>query len=208
MTLERQTLLQSITIEPGQGAHGTIEKGQMLRIIDVQGQQVFDFSSFNRDDPTEYCDLVYSLFVKEAWKLAAEDKLYTQRMRPLWSITADTCGVHEWTGGFCSHAFNRFLGHDQPGCKEVLEAELSKLELSPQLLIPSSCLNPFMNMPHRSDGSWRVEPPVSQAGDYLELRAEMPIVWVGSVCTMPPPTNGWPLSSIRCEVYSAESRSQ
>jgi uncharacterized protein len=83
MTTSRHTLIQSITVEPGQGAHGALEVGQILRIIDVQGQQVFDFSSFHRDDPTEYCDLIYSLFAKEAWKLSVEDKLYTQRMRPL-----------------------------------------------------------------------------------------------------------------------------
>lgn len=70
--------------------------------------------------------------------------------------------------------------------------------ISPQLLIPSSCLNPFMNIPHKSDGSWRVEPPVSQAGDYIELWielwAEMPVLWGVSVCTMPPLTNELPLS--------------
>lgn len=92
-------------------------------------------------------------------------------------------------------------GQDTPGCRENLEAELAKLGFSPTVLVSASCLNPFMNMPHRSDGSWPTLLPTSQAGDYLELRAEMPIVWVASVCVMASPANGWPLTPIRIETY-------
>jgi uncharacterized protein len=195
-------LLDTITIEPGQGASGIVQAGQFLRAIDVAGQQVLDFSSFNADDPSEYCDLIYSLFAREAWKLGVGDVLYTKRMRPLWQITADTCGVHEWTGGFCSHDLNRFLGVDCPGCRDVLEAELVKLDLSPLVLSPSSCLNPFMNMIRYPNGDWLTRLPNSRPGDYLELRAEMKVLWIATTCTMQPPVNGLPLSPIRIEIYA------
>jgi hypothetical protein len=102
-------LIQSVTLEPGQSMSGTLEFGQGIGIVDIAGQQVCDFSSFNRDDPTEYCDLIYSMFAKEVWKLSVGDCLYTKYMHPIWTIVEDTCGMHEWTGGFCSRAFNRFL---------------------------------------------------------------------------------------------------
>lgn len=62
------TLINSILLEPGQGASGTLEPGQLIAIVDVAGQQVCDFSSFNRDDPTEYCDLIYSIKIKSQYE--------------------------------------------------------------------------------------------------------------------------------------------
>ncbi len=171
------------------------------------GQQVFDISFFLRDDPSEYCDLNYSLFAVERWYLRVGDIVYSKRMRPLLTIVADTCGVHDWIGGYCSLELNRFLGNDRPGCREVLESEMQKIGVDPRHPVPSSCLNPFMNLPHRADGTWPTLLPVSKPGDYLELRAEVPVVWVGSVCTMPPPVNGLPLTPIRVDtVESAPER--
>jgi uncharacterized protein YcgI (DUF1989 family) len=187
----------SVMLKPGQGSNGTLEAGDHLRIVDVGGQQVFDIAFFLLEDPSEYCDLNYSLFAVERWYLTVGDIVYSKRMRPFLTVVADTCRVHDWIGGYCSHDLNRFLGDDRPGCREVLEAEMQKINLDPRCLVPSSCLNPFMNLPHRADGSWPTLLPVSKAGDYLELRADVPVVWVGSVCTMPPPVNGLPLSPIR-----------
>jgi len=199
--------IRSATIQPGYGAGGELLPGEHLRIVDVGGQQVFDISFFLRDDPSEYCDLNYSLFAVERWYLRVGDIVYSKRMRPLLTIVADTCGVHDWIGGYCSLELNRFLGNDRPGCREVLESEMQKIGVDPRHLVPSSCLNPFMNLPHRADGTWPTLLPVSKPGDYLELRAEVPVVWVGSVCTMPPPVNGLPLTPIRVDtVESAPER--
>jgi uncharacterized protein YcgI (DUF1989 family) len=192
----------SVMLQPGQGANGTLEAGEHLRIVDVAGQQVFDIAFFLQEDPSEYCDLNYSLFAVERWYLTVGDVVYSKRMRPLLTVVADTCRVHDWIGGYCSRDLNRFLGDDRPGCREVLEAEMQKISLDPRCLVPSACLNPFMNLPHRPDGSWPTLLPVSKPGDYLELRAEAPVVWVGSVCTMPPPVNGLPLSPIRLEIIA------
>jgi uncharacterized protein YcgI (DUF1989 family) len=189
----------SVTLQPGQGANGSLEAGQRLRIVDVGGQQVFDIAFFLREDPTEHCDLIYSLFAVERWYLTVGDIVYSKHMRPLLTVTADTCRVHDWIGGYCSRDLNRFLGDDRPGCREVLEAEMQKIGLDARHLVPSSCLNPFMNLPHKADGTWPTLLPVSKAGDYLELHAEVPVVWVGSVCAMPPPVNGLPLSPIRLD---------
>jgi uncharacterized protein len=195
----------SVVLQPGHGANGTLEAGEHLRIVDVGGQQVFDIAFFLQEDPSEYCDLNYSLFAVERWYLTVGDIIYSKRMRPLLTVVADTCRVHDWIGGYCSQDLNRFLGDDRPGCREVLEGQMQKIDLDPRCLVPSACLNPFMNLPHRADGSWPTLLPVSKPGDYLELRAEVSVVWVGSVCTMPPPVNGLPLSPIRLDTIMPSS---
>jgi len=171
-------------------------------MIDVLGAQVFDFSSFSLNDPHECADLVMSRVLLEKWKLSIQDQIVSSAMRPMWTVVGDSCGVHEWSGGYCSRALNRALGHDHDGCKEVMEGELSLVGLPVSLLTSCSCLNPFMNIPYETSGQWKTQRPTSRAGDYLELRAEMDILWVGSVCTMEEPTNGWPLTPISCELRS------
>jgi hypothetical protein len=47
---------------------------------------------------------------------------------------------------------------------------MQKIGIDPRHLVPSSCLNPFMNLPHRADGTWPTLLPVSKPGDYLKLR--------------------------------------
>jgi uncharacterized protein YcgI (DUF1989 family) len=83
--------------------------------------------------------LNYSLFAVERWYLTVADGVYSKRMRPLLTVVADTCRVHDWMGGYCSRDLNRFLGDDRPGCREVLEAEMQKNQPRPTL--PRSCLN-------------------------------------------------------------------
>lgn len=54
------SLIESLTIQPHHFGTGFVKKGQTLRIVDVEGQQVADFISFKAGDPTEYCDCFYS----------------------------------------------------------------------------------------------------------------------------------------------------
>ena len=44
-------LADTVTIQAHHGGHGHIRKGQTLRIIDVEGQQVADFVAVKTDDP-------------------------------------------------------------------------------------------------------------------------------------------------------------
>jgi len=192
-------------LQPGHGAHGIVRLGQTFRIIDELGEQVFDFASFSLDDPHECADLVMSRVLLEKWKLEVNDQIVSSALRPMWTVIGDSTGVHEWSGGYCSRGLNRALGYEHDGCKEVMEQELTAAGLQASLLTSCSCLNSFMNIPYESSGRWKMRRPVSRAGDYLELRAEMDIFWIGAVCTMEEPANGWPLTPIACELRTPGS---
>jgi uncharacterized protein len=114
------------TVPPGTGTSGIVERGQILRIVDVEGEQVADFCSFRADDPSEYCDIIYSTFAKSSWKLSTADPLVTKRMRPLWTIAADTVGLHYSGGGFRSTDLPQWAGLSGHGCRDTLEAELAR----------------------------------------------------------------------------------
>lgn len=182
--------LWSKVIEPGSGMGGRISSGQTLRITDLEGQQVADLVTFSAADPGEYLDVTYTTFALESWRLTKGAVFYTNRMRPIWTMTRDTCGTHYAGGGFCSVELNELFGVDQPGCYETVRDELKGLNVSTEALNPASCFNVFMNFPYSPDGTLRVKEALSNPGDIVELRAEMDLVWAVSVCQMPGPCNG------------------
>ncbi|HZP43972.1 MAG TPA: urea carboxylase-associated family protein [Candidatus Binatia bacterium] len=196
-------LIERQVVPPGQGASGKVAKGQILRITDVEGEQVADFCSFSLDDPAEYCDVVYTTFAKRSWKVGEGDVIYTREMRPLWTITRDTAGVHYWGGGFCSRALNRFVGVDQHGCRDTITEQLAAHELSALYVSPSSCFNVFMNFPYGADGRWEILRPVTRPGDHIDLRAEMPVLWAVSVCHFPGACNGDRPTPLQFELFDA-----
>ena len=57
---------------------------------------------------------------------------------------------------------------------------------------PPSPLNLFMNVPVGADGSLRFEPPASEKGQYVCLKAQMDLVVIMSACPMDlRATNNW-----------------
>jgi uncharacterized protein len=197
------TLAHEEVVQPGDGTVGEVKKGQILRIVDLEGQQVADFCSWSLEDPAEYCDMIYSTFLKGSWKLTEGDTLITKRCRPLWTIVNDTCGVHYSGGGFCSRDSNEELDIHQPGCRDTLEEQLAKHGLSPLYLSPSACFNVFMNFPYYPDGRWEILAPATGPGDHIDLRAEMDVLWAVSVCNFPgpPPCNGERPTPLKFELY-------
>ena len=101
-----------VTVQPHRAATGTLKKGQRLRIVDVEGQQVADFISLKLGDPTEYLDCAYTNMLNQRWKWGEGTTIFTNHMNPLWTITDDKIGVHYTGGGFCSRDARRLLLQD------------------------------------------------------------------------------------------------
>lgn len=200
MVVERKT---HIEIEPGKGAIGRLDAGDVFQITDLAGGQVFDVAFFDLADPWTHADLTCSCMAAGRWKLDVGQIIYTNKMEPLLEIAEDTCGVHEWTGGYCSIELNRYFGNNHVGCKEVLLSMLVNAGIDSNVLVSNSCFNPFMNMPFKEDGTWPVLAPVSVKNDRIAFKALKPVLWAGSVCTMEEPTNRWPLTNILCTIKDA-----
>lgn len=199
-------LVSKETVIPGVAGSGEVRKGQILRIVDLEGQQVADFTSFRLDDPAECCDVLYSAMYQETWRLAEGHVLYTKDMRPLWTIVTDPVGVHYSGGSFCSRPLLRDVyGVDMPGCRDCLEAELRRRGIPELYLNPASCFNVFMNYVYGADGRMWIEEPVTKPGDFVELRAEMDALWVASACPGPGPCNGDNPTPLLFECYDDRS---
>ena len=202
MTSNLGNLIVSRTIQAHTGGTGIVKKGQTLRIIDVEGKQVADFVAIRLDDPTEYLDCVYTSWSNGRFKWREGDVITTNLMNPMWTIVDDKTANHYTGGGFCSRAARQlYVNDDERGCRDVIQDEFREHGLDPNLLQSVSCFNIFMTVDYTAKGEWKIGPPITRPGDYIELRAEMDITWVVSVCAWPEVVNGSKPTPLRFEIY-------
>lgn len=197
-------LVSSIVIPPHTGGTGHLKAGQTLRIIDIEGEQVADFVAIRAGDPTEYLDCVYTSWDLGRWKWHEGDRIKTNLLNDLFTITDDKTDNHYTGGGFCSNAARRkYAGMDGPGCRDTIRAEFQKNGFDPELLQSVSCYNIFMTVDYTPEGEWVIRRPVTQPGDYIDLRAEMDLTWMVSVCAWPQVVNGDKPTPLQFDTFDA-----
>lgn len=183
-----------------------MERGQMLRVVDIEGQQVLDLVGFGADR-TEKLSCLISNLLNNTWRLTRGHVIYTNRCRPMLTIVEDTVGVHHSGGGFCSEESNfiRYGVHDTRNCADNLTRAVAPFGLARGHLEYDSCFNVFMNIPYLPDGSFAIQAPCSRAGDFVDLRAEMPCLLALSNCPQDRnPVNAFNPSPLKLVVFGPE----
>jgi uncharacterized protein YcgI (DUF1989 family) len=188
-------------IAPASGTAFLLREGDMLRVIDPEGEQVADFVAFARDDPREALSNGRTFDYAESIRLTTGSVLYSNRSRPLARIVRDDVGTHDFLLTPCSRDTWRICyGHPRdlrPGCHGNLAAALAPHGIEPDA-IPTT-FNVFMHVALDEDGTLRVRPPRSKAGDAVELRAEFDLIVGLTACSALNSNNGR-LKPIRYEI--------
>lgn len=188
-------------IPPRSGTAFTLNKGDLLTVIDPEGQQVADLLAFNAADLDEVISSGRTLDYAETIRLTTGHRLYSNRSRPMLGIEADTVGVHDFLLTPCSvDTFRHFYPDhsEHRGCFGNLVEALAPWGIGPDR-IPTA-FNCFMNVPvDGTTGRLTVEPPLSRAGDHIALRAEMNLV-IGLTACSAFASNGGSFKPIRWRV--------
>ena len=162
----------------------TMKKGQVLRVVDVEGQQVMDFVAFNNQDLEEKLSMFWSDCFNGTWKLTEGHTLYTNRSTPMFTILEDTVKMNYCGGAFCTEQANffRYGEHNLPNCADNLTQAFAPHGILRKDIDEASCLNIFMNVAYDPDGTFEIREPVSKPGDHIDFRAEMDVVVGMSNC--------------------------
>lgn len=191
-------------IAPRSGVGFELLRGQRLRVIDPQGEQVADLLAYNRADTGEALSSGRSLDYASSIYLSTGHGLYSNRSNVLLEIVEDTVGRHDFLLTPCSAEMFRILyGDAQPhrGCFGNFAEALAPFGISPDA-IPTA-FNIFMNVPVDSaTGALRVEPPLSRAGDYIVFEARMDLV-IGLTACSAGQSNNFRYKPIHYEVLDA-----
>lgn len=190
-------------LEPQTGTAFELKAGQTLRVIDIEGEQVADLTAFARTDTTEWLSSGRSIDYANTIYLTKGHTLYSNRSRPMFTITHDDVGRHDFLLTPCSRETFEIIYKNtdyHPSCFENLWRNLAEFGISPDA-IPTT-LNIFMNVQVGSDGTLAILPPLSNAGDAFALRAEMDLV-VGLTACSAEMSNNYRFKPIGYEIEEA-----
>ena len=160
-----------------------IRKGQVLRILDLEGNQAVDTLFYSAADPEERYDANNTIREQGNIYLTAGTVLLSNEGNPMLTIIADTCGRHDTLGGACSAESNtvRYAldKRHMHSCRDSFLLALAEWDNGMSKRDLSSNINFFMNVPVTPDGKLTFEDGISEAGRYVEMRAEMDVLVLG-----------------------------
>ncbi len=163
-----------------------LNKGQVIRMIDLDGNQAVDTIFYSATSLHEHYSLTRTIQAQGSLYLGVGSRLMSSGGQPMLTIVADTCGRHDTLGGACASESNtvryaiekRFMH----SCRDnyLLAIAHSPYPLSKRDVV--SNINFFMNVPVTLEGRLTFEDGLSAPGKYVELRAEMDVIVLVSNC--------------------------
>ncbi len=185
-----------------------MKRGQIMRIIDLEGNQAVDTIFYNADDTAESYSMSDTLQKQGGIYLSTGSILLSNRSRPMLTIVADTCGRHDTLGGACAaesntvrYAMQKKFMHS---CRDNYLLALAHADngMGKRDLVPN--INFFMNVPVTADGGLSFEDGLSAPGKYVELRAEMDVLVLVSNCPqLNNPCNAYNPTPVRFVIWNA-----
>jgi urea carboxylase-associated protein 1 len=200
-------------VPSGCGYSRRIARGEILRIVDLEGNQAVDTLFFNADDPSERYSSTDTVVAQGGLYLTAGTRLISNEGHCLLTIVADTCGRHDTLGGACAAESNQVRyaldKRHMHNCRDTFLLELAEHlpELGKRDITAN--INFFMNVPVTPEGGLRFADGISAPGRYVELRAEMDVLVLISNCPqLNNPCNAYNPTPIEVCVFAAEPGSR
>jgi len=202
--IARGAIRADVVVAPGEPWSSVLRKGEILRIIDMEGQQAVDFICFNALDTKETYDNTVTVRLAARPFLRKGDVLYSNLANPMFTMVEDTIGNHDTMCGCCSAEINylRYKVKDTPSCRANFLRELAKYGLDSRSLVPN--INLFMNIPIDANGELQIRAPLSRPGDHVDLAAEMDCLAMISNCPqILNPANNFNPTPVRMVTFAA-----
>jgi urea carboxylase-associated protein 1 len=186
-----------------------IRRGQIFRIVDLGGNQAVDTLFYNAHDYSDRFSAQDTMRAQRNIYLTSGTRLMSTGGNTLLTIVADTCGRHDTLGGACAQESNmvRYAiekRHMHACRNSFLKAvihwdhEMTKRDITHNI-------NFFMNVPVTPEGGLTFEDGISEAGKYVELRAEMDVLAIISNCPqLNNPCNAYNPTPVEAIVWDAE----
>ncbi|WP_141336358.1 DUF1989 domain-containing protein [Paenibacillus sp. tmac-D7] len=199
--MTQQRIIHHFTIPAKQGRSFTLKKGQTVKVIDADGQQVADFVAYHANHLQERLDPGVTMDALRTMNVRPHDVLYSNMYRPMLTVLEDTVGKHDLLNPACRPEMYGFLYNkpEHESCYHNLNTALAEFGI-PQ---PDQhySFNMFMNTVIDDSGRIQVKTPLSAAGDYMMLRAETDLIAAISACPCEESNcNGYHCTPIRVEI--------
>ena len=190
----------------GRGFTRNVACGQLLRIVDLEGNQAVDTLFYDARNPDERYSACDTIGAQGNIYLTTGARLMSNEGRALLTIVADTCGRHDTLGGACSaesnqvrYALEKKYMHS---CRDSFLLALAELGRGMNKRDLASNINFFMNVPVTPAGGLSFADGVSAPGRYVEMRAETDVLVLISNCPqLNNPCNAYNPTPVRLLVW-------
>ena len=161
-----------------------VRKGEVLRIIDLEGNQAVDFLMYALADDAERYSAQDTIAAQGNIFLRTGSVLLSNEGNPMATVLGTSVAYHDTIGGACSCESNTLrYGHHTKGqhaCVENFLQANARHGRGKRDMV--SNINWFMNVPVEADGALGIVDGISAPGLYVDIRAEMDLVAVVSNC--------------------------
>jgi urea carboxylase-associated protein 1 len=204
--LQPATAVHDEVLPAGEPWVHLVKRGQVFRVVDLEGNQAVDTLFYAAADPAERYSASDTIRAQNNLYLTTGTRLMSTAGRPMLTIVADTCGRHDTLGGACSAESNtvRYAleKRHMHACRDSFLLGLVKAGAPIGKADLGANINFFMNVPVTPEGGLTFEDGISAAGRYVELRAEMDVTVLISNCPqLNNPCNGYDPTPVRLLVW-------
>lgn len=185
-----------------------VRKGEVLRILDLEGNQAADTLFYSASNPAEHYSAVDTIQQQGNVYLSSGSRLLSNLGRPMLEIVADTCGRHDTLGGACATESNTVRYALEKRCMHACrDSWMLAIAEHPELGIGkrdiAHNINFFMNVPVTPEGGLTFEDGISAPGKYVEMQAQMDTIVLISNCPqLNNPCNGYNPTPIEILVWT------
>jgi uncharacterized protein len=207
-TLHRRDAIHDETVAAGEPWMGTVAAGQILRIVDLEGNQAVDTLFYNANGTEERYSAVDTIRAQGNIYLTTGTALRSNLGATMLTIVDDTCGRHDTLGGACSaesntvrYALDKRYMHS---CRDNFLLALARHDYRLTKRDLPSNINFFMNVPVTPEGGLQFADGISAAGRYVQLRAQMDVLVLISNCPqLNNPCNAFNPTPIQILIWAA-----
>lgn len=206
--LDPQNAVYDYVLPAGEAWLHEVKKGQIFRILDLEGNQAVDTLFYSTQDPEERYSAVDTIRAQGNIYLTAGTKLLSTEGNVLMTIVADTCGRHDTLGGACAaesntvrYALNKRHMHS---CRDSFLHALGHCGCDMTKRDITHNVNFFMNVPVTPAGELTFADGISAPGKYVEMKAEMDVSVLISNCPqLNNPCNAYNPTPVRLSVWNS-----
>ncbi|MES2562980.1 MAG: tripartite tricarboxylate transporter substrate-binding protein [Pseudomonadota bacterium] len=195
-------LTTSIMIDPGGSWGSLVRAGEVVRFIDLEGQQAVDFLCYNALDTRDRYNAANTMKMAQNVFINVGTVLYGEYATQLMKVTRSSSPNHDTIGGCCSVEMN-FLryGRRTHSCRANFIHELSKFKMGEADIAAN--VNFFMSVPLGPDWHMAISDSPSKAGDFVDVEALTDVIAVISNCPQKyNPACGYNPTPVQIETYT------
>jgi len=182
-----------------------LNRGEKLKVICPEGEQVSDMFCFDKEDLDNRLSNGKTFDYEESLLLSIGNYLWSNKSDKMLKIVEDSCGIHDFLLAPCDAKTFEIIYKDKqerPSCFNNLYQSLKAYGVEKSQI--GTAFNIFMNVNFDWQGRVSVEPPRAVAGDYVIFEAQMDLLVALTACSAEM-SNNHSFKPIDYEIISLES---